>query len=77
MMEADVADVTFENGTVGVAGTDRRMHLPEVAVSSFHIASLPGVNEYSLLGAGTAAVVGSMERRYYAGGSRKRKAVRR
>jgi hypothetical protein len=42
-----------------------------------HIASLPGVKEYSLFPAGTAAVVGSMERRYYAGGSRKGKAVQR
>jgi len=38
-----------------------------------HMASLPGVKEYSFFGAGTAAVAvaGSMRRRYYADGPRK------
>ena len=40
MLEANEADVAFENGAVGVIGTDRQMTLPEVAIASFDVANL-------------------------------------
>jgi carbon-monoxide dehydrogenase large subunit len=36
-LEADVADVAFENGTFSIAGTDRRVSLPEVARLSYRM----------------------------------------
>jgi carbon-monoxide dehydrogenase large subunit len=53
MMEADEHDVVFENGSFVVAGTDKRIGLPEIAINSFHLRSLPQGVEPGLFETGT------------------------
>jgi carbon-monoxide dehydrogenase large subunit len=48
MLEANEQDVVFEDGEIGVVGTDRHMSLSAVAVASFNVANLPGDMEPGL-----------------------------
>ena len=41
MLEVNEQDIAFEDGEIGVAGTDRRMSIADVAVASFNVANLP------------------------------------
>lgn len=41
MLEVNEHDLAFEDGEIGVVGTDRRMGIADVAVASFNVANLP------------------------------------
>jgi len=54
LMEAAEADITFDNGTFTVSGTDRTITLPEVAKASYQAARMPrelemGLNESAII----------------------------
>jgi aerobic carbon-monoxide dehydrogenase large subunit len=53
-LEADAADIAFENGTFTIAGTDRSMPLSQVAQMSFIPIGLPAELGVGLQGAGAA-----------------------
>ncbi|MGE3148412.1 MAG: xanthine dehydrogenase family protein molybdopterin-binding subunit [Pseudorhodoplanes sp.] len=59
LLEADAADIEFTDGAFVVAGTDRRIALPEVAKASFNIARMPADTELGLQSTANVAPSGA------------------